>query len=240
MRTEFYFHSAFAHRSPPPGFIDWDSLPHRASSQPGQPRPPGYLDASARAATLRTSCVSLPWGGRAVSALSIFTWLPGRCHLSQSLIGSSPLIPSLPGRPFCSFLHWHPEVRNHPAPAPHAAQALGEAFLSVWGSLAPLGEGSGQEPGLLPPRRRHAGLQPQRGEDLQSQLRQVPSRGESGRVLLLAGGPSFLRPVPGSFCWARAGPRPGRPRGEGWYLGKLIGAGRRRPCCHSARNWASG
>ena len=68
-------------------------------------------------------------------------------------------------------------------------------------------------------------------EDLQSKLWQVPSRGESGRVLLLADAP--LSSAPSLAVSAGPGPAPGRGRlrGEGWYLGKLIGAGRRRPRC---------
>ena len=97
--------------------------------------------------------------------------------------------------------------------------------------LAPRGEGPGQERGLFPPRRRHAGLQPQRGEDLQSELWQVPSRGESGRVLLLADAPLSCAPSLAVSAGPGPAPVPGRLRGEEWYLGKLIGAGRRRPCC---------
>lgn len=84
------------------------------------------------------------------------------------------------------------------------------------GSRAPEGPRRGRESRAAPPRH-HAGLQPQRGEDLQSQLRQVPSRGEyagassgrapSARLPACRGGQRRCRGAAGA---GRRGPRASR------------------------------
>lgn len=86
--------------------------------------------------------------------------------------------------------------RHQPAPAPHAAQPRGghaEFLMLACGA----GRGTRGETRVAAALRRHAGVQPQRGEDLQSQLRQVSARGEA-----LRGPPSWQgsRPLLGPGC----------------------------------------
>lgn len=75
------------------------------------------------------------------------------------------------------------------------------------GSRAPQGPRRRRGSRAAPPGR-HAGLQPERGEDLQSQLRQVPSRGEYPGPPRGAAPSARLRACGG---WALIGPTRGGP-----------------------------
>lgn len=101
--------------------------------------------------------------------------------------------------------------RHQPAPAPHAAQSRGghaEILMLACGA----GRGTREGTRVAAAVRRHAGVQPQRGEDLQSQLRQVAARGEA-----LRGPPpgEAAAPLLGPACCVslvRAGPWLGEAR----------------------------